>query len=505
MLCPRVSPEARYRIETLIGRGGMAEVHRARDGERNVAVAIKRMLPSVAEDGALATLFEDEATIAGRLRHPNLVAVLDAGTLGGRPFQALELVDGCDAGALLERTVMPAPLALWVAEQIATGLAHAHAATGPDGEPLGIVHRDVSPSNVLLGRDGTVKLGDFGIAVGKDRRERTRTGLTKGKAAYMAPEQTLGSAVDARTDVFGLGCTLAALMTGKSPLADPDAVAGLLAGEAVPLSHAMDGHAAAIVARAISPRPSTRFPSMEAMASACGAAATQMGATREALAIWMSDHAPARAAGSPATIEVPPQRRRPWAGVAAAMLALLAVGIAWRAYEAPPGLVASDPPAPETPPIAPYIEPPIDLPRVAPEAELVMPEPERTTSEPTTSEPMTSERATRVATTARAVIPHEAPAAPTTERAAPSSPGWGVVNFRLPRDARVTLDGGATPFRDVQRGHACDTTGLCHLAAGRHTVSVTAPDGERATATLCVVEEATVRASWPLPSEIGCN
>ncbi|MCB9631364.1 MAG: protein kinase [Sandaracinus sp.] len=185
----------RYRIVRSIATGGMAQVFEAvweRPGGIERRVALKRMLPEHASDASLRALFFDEARIVSRLVHPNVVQLLDFGMVEGAEFHVLELVDGLDAGEAFRigranEAPLGVELATFVMAEVAEALAHAHALTDAQGRPLGIVHRDVSPSNVLVSWSGDVKLGDFGIALGLDRTERvTRTGLVRGKEEFMA-------------------------------------------------------------------------------------------------------------------------------------------------------------------------------------------------------------------------------------------------------------------------------------------------------------------------------
>ena len=152
----------------------------------------------------------------------------------------MELVDGLDAAHWMEMArergaALPEVAALRIAADVARALHAAHEARDEAGTTRGIVHRDVSPGNVLVARDGSVKLSDFGIAKARDRLEKTSAGATKGKMAFMAPEQMLGAELDRRTDVFGLGCTLHALLTGRSALADEGDTATLMGGGELPL------------------------------------------------------------------------------------------------------------------------------------------------------------------------------------------------------------------------------------------------------------------------------
>ncbi len=212
-----------------IATGGMAHVYEAvAQGEAGFErrVALKRILPELAGDARLQRMFLDEARIASHLHHGNIVQVLDYGKVDETEFIAMEYVDGVDAHrAATRREPFPESLALHVTSEVAHALAHAHEKRDDAGQPLGIVHRDVSPQNVLLSWDGDVKLADFGIAKAATRLEKTRTGIVKGKLSYMAPEQAAGESVGPPADVYGLGATLHALITGRSPTSDPGGTA----------------------------------------------------------------------------------------------------------------------------------------------------------------------------------------------------------------------------------------------------------------------------------------
>jgi len=215
----------RYHLVRTIASGGMAHVYEAvARGERGFErrVAIKRVLPEHAHDVSMRRMFFDEARIASHLHHGSIVQILDYGVVDGAEFIAMEYVDGVDAGravaqAMRQGRPMPEALALHVAAEIAHALAYAHERTDPDGAALQIVHRDVSPGNILMSWDGDVKLSDFGIALATAREEKTATGVVKGKLAYMAPEQAGGRPVTAAADVYALGATLCALLTGAPP------------------------------------------------------------------------------------------------------------------------------------------------------------------------------------------------------------------------------------------------------------------------------------------------
>ena len=215
-----MSASPRYRLLRVIASGGMAQVYEAvllgAEGfERRVA--LKRILPQHAGDPALRRMFLDEARIASQLHHANIVSVLDYGTIDGAEFLAMEYVDGPDAwrAARMARQLdrpIPLAVALHVGAEIAEALAYLHAASDARGVGLGLVHRDVTPHNILLSWQGSVRLSDFGIAFGVTREQRTRTGIVKGKAEFMAPEQSMGAQVSGATDVFALGRTINALV-----------------------------------------------------------------------------------------------------------------------------------------------------------------------------------------------------------------------------------------------------------------------------------------------------
>ena len=223
---------AGYEIEARIGRGGMAEVFRGRvvGGPRaGSPVAVKRLLPALASEPSHVALFAREAQLAAELDYPGIVAVLETGLDASAPYMVMEYVDGPDLKRLLSACAargirLPLDFALYVGHAVAEALQYAHGARGRDGRPLGIVHCDVSPSNVFVSREGEVKLGDFGVArAAGEGRGRT----VFGKVRYLAPEQLRGEAVRPRTDVFGLGAVLHELLTGSPafPGTEPGEVA----------------------------------------------------------------------------------------------------------------------------------------------------------------------------------------------------------------------------------------------------------------------------------------
>lgn len=214
----------RYRLSSRIGIGGMAEVFLARaTGAGNFArtVVVKRMIPQLAEDPHAVQMFLDEAQLGARLHHPHIVPVLDLGEIDGAYFMVLEHVDGVDLGTLEMRvrarqTTLHEQDAAWIVARAAEGLHAAHEARDPEtGQALRVVHRDVSPSNILISRTGDVKVADFGVARSAAQAARTSTGAMKGKLPYMSPEQLSGDELDARSDIYGLGVVLWQLLAGR--------------------------------------------------------------------------------------------------------------------------------------------------------------------------------------------------------------------------------------------------------------------------------------------------
>src|SRR5579859_5391498 len=219
-------PEVRlgkYELLDRIAVGGMAELWRARFvpaiGIEKV-LAVKRVLPQLAVDPEFVSLFREEAKLSLGLAHPNVVQVFDFGEEGDELYLAMELVDGRDLRRVLRRSKeleqpLPVPWSLLVGSEVARGLGYAHARADSAGRPLGLVHRDVSPSNILISWEGEVKVTDFGIAKAATAASLTRSGTVRGKAAYLSPEQAAGEPLDGRSDLFALGLVLWELLVGR--------------------------------------------------------------------------------------------------------------------------------------------------------------------------------------------------------------------------------------------------------------------------------------------------
>ncbi len=213
-----------YEILERIASGGMAELYKAKrtgvEGFQKI-VAIKKILPHLADDEEFVTMFADEAKLAAQLNHPNIIHIYDLGKIqAGGYFIAMEYVDGRDLRAIQSAgrdmgVPLPVPLAVYVASKVAAALDYAHRRRDAEGHELNIVHRDVSPQNILISYEGDIKLCDFGIAKAASKASKTQSGALKGKIQYMSPEQAWGKPIDRRSDLFSLGVVLHELLTGE--------------------------------------------------------------------------------------------------------------------------------------------------------------------------------------------------------------------------------------------------------------------------------------------------
>jgi serine/threonine protein kinase len=213
----------KYYLVDKIAVGGMAEIFKAKSFSHagfEKLLVIKRILAHHSENEEFVAMFIDEAKISAQLQHPNIVHVYDFGQLHTNCYIAMECVDGKDIKRILKkmaerRKLLPVEYAIFIAQQVALGLEHAHTKTNLQGEALDIIHRDMSPANVLVGYSGDIKLADFGIAKAKFSGYDTEVGVLKGKFEYMSPEQARGEPVTQQSDIFSLGIILYEMLTGR--------------------------------------------------------------------------------------------------------------------------------------------------------------------------------------------------------------------------------------------------------------------------------------------------
>src|SRR4051812_45646386 len=251
----------------------MAEVWLARqtgiEGFKRHMV-IKRILPHLADDPEFVQMFLNEARIAANFNHPNIAQIYDLGEVDGAYYIAMEFVHGEDLGRIMRKAWgtgqwIAYPIGIRIVAQACEGLFYAHTRSDDTGRPLKVVHRDISPQNILIGFDGSVKLVDFGIAKAADSASMTKSGAIKGKFAYMAPEQAGGRSIDHRADLFAIGLTLYELLTGTRPLKKESEIATLqaaLACEIPPPSQVADvpPELDPIVMKAIAKKVDDRYP-----------------------------------------------------------------------------------------------------------------------------------------------------------------------------------------------------------------------------------------------------
>ncbi|MDP3234448.1 MAG: protein kinase [Myxococcales bacterium] len=271
----------KYTLLRKLAAGGMAEVFLSRvagPAGFEKTVVVKRILGHLAEDPSFIAMFLAEAKLAAQLNHPNVVQVFDFGEQGGTWFLVMELIDGLNLRHLFRKAAekgeyLPIGVALKIAIMALEGLAYAHEFADPStGEPLALVHRDVSPDNILVGRNGAVKVVDFGIAKAANQTHLTRTGTVKGKFSYMPPEQLQGQPLDKRADVFAMGIVLYELLTARKPFDtsnDAVVVRAILYETFVPLrTYRLDAPEALeqILSRALAKDVSQRYADCRAMA-----------------------------------------------------------------------------------------------------------------------------------------------------------------------------------------------------------------------------------------------
>ena len=278
----------RFGILGRIAFGGMAEIFLAREEAQAGAsrlLVVKRILPHVADDENFTKMFLDEARLAMQLSHPNICHIYEFGQLEGAYFIAMEWINGVQLGKLIRRARseggLPPQVAVRVISRIAEALHYAHRAKDQLGRPLGIVHRDVSPHNIMVSYDGNVKLLDFGIAKAASHNTKTQAGVIKGKFSYMSPQQCLGQSIDGRADVFALGVVLWESLTGK-PLyhrkTEYETMRAVIEEAAPPLQSVREGlppRLNEIVQKALAKSENDRYPTA--------------GALQEDLERWLSE------------------------------------------------------------------------------------------------------------------------------------------------------------------------------------------------------------------------
>lgn len=286
----------KYELRDRIAVGGMAEILLAQSdslGGMNRTCVIKRILPTFSEDLQFVSMFIDEARITISLDHPNIVRLFDFGQVEGTYFMAMEYVDGTDLAAVMRHyfthdDALPIRAAAFLAEKVARGLHHAHQKSDHNQNSLSIVHRDVSPQNVLLSSRGEVKVTDFGIAAAKHKLTQTNPGTVLGKSAYMSPEQALGEPIDCRTDIWALGVILYEMLTGERLFAAETPVAAVSKVMQEPIRppsfvrRGVEGDLDAIVLRALTRQLDGRFASAEEMADSLAEALQKLGGFGEA-------------------------------------------------------------------------------------------------------------------------------------------------------------------------------------------------------------------------------
>ena len=271
----------RYRPLFKLDSGGMAEVYVAEAeslGGFKKKVAIKRILPGLLKDDRFVRMFLDEARLSLHLNHANIVSVFDIGKSDNTYFIVMEYVEGTNLKSILEQeskrgAVAPVPLTVWTLNEILKGLDYAHNLKDPEGNrTLGIVHRDISPPNILVSWNGEVKLTDFGLAKATTQLESTDPGVVKGKFSYLAPEAAHGREVDARADVFAVGILAFEMLTGRRLfLGETDyQTVELVRRAQVPSMRALNPHVSeeleGIVRRALAREPEERYQTAHAFA-----------------------------------------------------------------------------------------------------------------------------------------------------------------------------------------------------------------------------------------------
>lgn len=462
----------RYELGEVIGQGGVAEVIRARAtgaGGFTKEVVIKRIRSDLREDENVRAAFGREAALSRHLRHGNVVQTIDVGEDDGAVYLVLELVDGCTLQAVLDEPMQPRPelaFVLHVVEQIAAALHYVHEARDADGGDLGLVHRDVTPANILLGRDGVVKLADFGIARSAALGSDTLPGFIKGTALYLAPEQAAGRPVDRRADVYSLGLVLRRSLVGDAELGDLDVgLKAIVEAATEPAVRDRTANAAALLDALVAWRSAAKIGDgaaavRDAVARCRGERVGRVVALDRALA------GPGRATQQVAPAAPPPPKRSP-AWIAGVVLLVVAVGAwaVWRGFGATP--IAGGIAEPIAAPIAGPIAEPIAAASPDDAADRPAEPPEPAAEDGSPAGPSTTTPPTHVASDPPVAPPPD----PKPESPDPKTRAKTRLLVNLVPYAEVTVDGrsfGRTPIdREVR--------------AGKHTVELYNPETGRRT------------------------
>ena len=321
----------KYEVLARLGKGGMAEVFLGRstgEGGFERLVAVKRILPALVERPSFVEMFMDEARISAELRHSNIGQVYEFGRAGEAYFIAMEYIEGVHLKALYRhfgrvKQIPPPPMAAYLMANVCAALEHAHTRRDSQGRPRNIIHRDVSPSNVLVTFDGEVKLIDFGIARARQRVHETSVSSLKGKFAYMSPEQARGKELDPRSDIFGAGVLLFELLTRCNPFEDDSDLSTLervRAAKVIPPTKVVGDvppELERICLRALARRPAERYASAGAMQADLEAFSFKVGFGRSAMGQWMKQAFPDLIERTPALLRRAARRQAEAAQAAA--------------------------------------------------------------------------------------------------------------------------------------------------------------------------------------------
>ena len=473
----------KYRLISLLASGGMGEVFLAKmEGPAGFArtVVIKRILPHLSRDPTFVQMFLDEARVAAQLVHPNIVQVIELGEHEGNYFIAMEYVHGLSARAMRQAAsgrgaVLPPQVVARILSQALQGLHYAHTAVNDEGRPLDVIHRDVSPDNIMVAYSGTVKVLDFGIAKAADAATTTRTGTVKGKYGYMSPEQLLAEKIDPRADLYAAGVVAYELLAGHRPYTAPSEAAlvrKILDTPLPPLVEAaphVPEDLAAIVTLALEKDGEKRYTTAEAFAVALETWLAEQPHEPSLLlpAFMRAHHTTASgefpavvtpSAGRPAATLVPtvpergtpsrqePSRTMPWLTVLGAAVLVVGLGL---------GALVALTPVPE----GPKGEPP--QPRLAQAPDASPAPPPAAEEEPLDAGPEAPGADEHTAQAPAAPEAHDAGAA--AARPHPVKGGKGRLDLRVNPWGEVFEGGvslGITPFAPLE------------LPAGRHTLTV---------------------------------